>query len=581
LQYDKKNLFTIIMERVKDIQNRERLKDYEAFPNWFIKMYFNKVINIYNTDGARDGKIDTIFTTQNGEYVKHYVLNSKFTKEYNKTAPTGFYDEIIGFQEVFNNKSRREKYLNEYVKKEVQHKYQNLLNLYDDSKVELIFLTNCKQNHSQYTSNDFGDYNVTIMHFEDIVQYMIDDLEGAMPKTETLLLTGIHNLLTPSKEEARVPTFLVFAKVADFIDYMKNDEYDLLFARNIRLDLGKTEPNENIKATYRDNPDEFAYSNNGITLICEDIKPDLSEQELRIINPRVVNGSQTLHSVKYVKSQRANARVMLRIIKVGRINSDSLDEATIRRKEIIHNISIRSNLQNPIKKWNLVANDDFQNSLKRYFRHKNLFYETRKDEWKSRKLDLRSVGVSRGPFITKLTQLVGSFYYSQKELGPANAYSRLNELFEDKAYNKIQKTSENNVYKIYLLGKNVSASISLLSSTQYIYEVRKSVFLCIVALYAKLLNENLKVWDHADITDILEGYHIKWDQSEWKAITKDLIKHVFEFYAKENKKYKKEKNIKSDMNLNNYFKNHKYITTILSSKIPSSIIKKAKPVFKL
>lgn len=581
MQYDKKNLFDIIIERVKDIQNKEHLKEFEAFPNWFINMYFNRVIKIYNTDGARDGKIDTIFTTQNGEYVKHYVLNSKFTKEYNKTAPVSFYDEIISFYEVFNNKLRREKYLDEYVKKEVKHKYQNILDLYDDGKVELIFLTNCKKNISQLSSNDFQNYNVNIIHFEDIVQYMIDDLEGAMPKTETLLLTGIHNPLTPGKDETKVPTFLVFAKVIDFINYMKNDEYDLLFARNIRLNLGKTEPNENIKATYRDHPEEFAYSNNGITLICEDFKFDPSEQELRIINPRVVNGSQTLHSVKYVNSKSANARVMLRIIKVGKVGSDTLDEDTIRRKEIIHKISIRSNLQNPIKKWNLVANDDFQHSLKRYFRHKNLFYETRKDEWKSRKLELKSVGVYRGPFITKLSQLIASFHYNEKDLGPANAYGRLNELFEDKAYHKIQRTSENDVYKIYLLGKNVRESISLLSNSQYINEVRKSIFLCTVAIYSKLLIENLKMWEHEDITEILEGYHLNWDISEWKAISRGLIKHVFQFYEKANKEYKKEKGIRSDMNMTNFFKNQTLLSSILSSKIPSSIIKKAKPVFKL
>ena len=77
IQFDKKNLFDLMLDRVKDIQQKLHLKDYEAFPSWFINMYFYNITKIYTTDGARDGKIDTIFTTQNNEYVKHFVLNSK------------------------------------------------------------------------------------------------------------------------------------------------------------------------------------------------------------------------------------------------------------------------------------------------------------------------------------------------------------------------------------------------------------------------------------------------------------------------------------------------------------------------
>src|SRR5690606_24971505 len=109
--------------------------------------------------------------------------------------------------------------------------------------------------------------------------------------------------------------------------------------------------------------------------------------------------------------------------------------------EVINKISIRSNLQNPITKWNLAANDDFQLELRRYFRQKNFFYETRKNEWDFRKTELKNIGVSKGPFMPKLTQLIASYYYDKKYLGPAIAKQSINDLFvEETAYKKIRNT---------------------------------------------------------------------------------------------------------------------------------------------
>src|SRR5207245_8479435 len=171
---------------------------------------------------------------------------------------------------------------------------------------------------------------------------------------------GRQNVLTPATHESEVPTSIVFARLVDFITYMESDPFDLLFARNVRLWLGPTETNVDIQKTFRDAPKEFAYSNNGITILCKKHTHDPGKQELRLENPRIVNGSQTLHSIRLVDNPSRLARVMVRIIEVPPGNSHDLPIHLEKRKEIIHKISIRSNQQNPIKRWNLVANDDFQ-----------------------------------------------------------------------------------------------------------------------------------------------------------------------------------------------------------------------------
>ena len=67
---------------------------------------------------------------------------------------------------------------------------------------------------------------------------------------------------------------------------------------------------------------------------------------------------------------------MVRIIEVPPSTNHDLPQQVEQRKAVIHKISIRSNLQNPIKRWNLVANDDFQNDLSRYFGEKTVLRKT-------------------------------------------------------------------------------------------------------------------------------------------------------------------------------------------------------------
>ena len=81
-----------------------------------------------------------------------------------------------------------------------------------------------------------------------------------------------------------------FARLVDFVEYMENDPYDLLFARNVRVSQGNTTVNKAIAKTFVDHPEQFAYSSNGLTLLCEGATHNPGSQELRLVNPRVVNG---------------------------------------------------------------------------------------------------------------------------------------------------------------------------------------------------------------------------------------------------------------------------------------------------
>ena len=102
-----------------------------------------------------------------------------------------------------------------------------------------------------------------MFHLEDLIQHVLDDLDGAMPRTDDLVLQQVGTVLSPGSDEIGVSTTIVFARLVDFIEYMEDDPYELLFARNVRVGQGKTAVNEAIRKTFLEHPEQFAYSNNG------------------------------------------------------------------------------------------------------------------------------------------------------------------------------------------------------------------------------------------------------------------------------------------------------------------------------
>jgi site-specific DNA-cytosine methylase len=267
MMYEHRQLFDSMLERIREIGAENGLKPPQAFGRWFAGMYFDEPREFFYADGPGDAKIDLFFTTSDGREVRHHVLNTKFTETYNSTAPRSFYDEITAFWQAFKNKSNRANYLEKIARRDVRLYYSKLFEHYDDGRAHLYFLTNSKRNEAQIQA--IKNYAVEVFHLDDVLQFMADYVENAMPRTRDLRLTGISNVLSADRDETEVPTSIVFARLTDFISYMKDDKYDLLFNRNVRVWLGNTEVNKAISDTFRAAPKEFAYSNNGITILCE------------------------------------------------------------------------------------------------------------------------------------------------------------------------------------------------------------------------------------------------------------------------------------------------------------------------
>lgn len=567
-----KEYFDFMMRRIKQTADIHGDKMPQAFGRWFANMYFPGKLDIQIPDGAGDGKVDICVTSQVGKKVRYHVLNTKFTQEYDKASPVSFYDEITRYWQAFENKGNRAEYLGNVVKNSLRDHYKKLFRLYDDGDAKLYFITNHRRNQKQYES--VKNYDVEILHLGDVLEYVAENIEGAMPETDPLILSGISSVLTPATNESEVPTSIVFARLVDFIKYMEDDPFELLFARNVRLWLENTETNKGIERTFRNAPKEFAYSNNGITILCKRHVHESGKQELRIENPRVVNGSQTLHSVRNVENPSPLGRVMVRIIEVPPTANHDLPAQVTRRKEIIHKISIRSNLQNPIKRWNLVANDDFQNELARTFWGKKLYYERRQNEWKRRKLELKSVGIERGPDIRWMTQLIAAYYYDNKKLGPANAQAQLNTLFEEDTYSVIREMSPAAVYQLYLLSEVVTQCLKQLSLKKtYARNLHGHADLAVFSIVCKIIKESGLILGGDKYEKLLEREREE-PSKHWLAVINSIVDVIRKNYEKCAASISKSE--EKPLSIANYFKNRTMVNNVVYALTP---IKASKAIY--
>jgi hypothetical protein len=578
---DKNALFDFMLSRVKDTQKAHLDDEPQAFGRWFAGLFFMNPQDMFVSDGSKDGKIDLFFTTHNGKSVLHHVLNTKYTRDFNKIAPPAFYQEIKYFWQAFENRDARSGYLEKAVKAELRPRYHHLFERYDNGAAELMFVTNhrCNEAHFEQVKNI---QQIKVFHLDDLIQCLVDDIDGAMPRTP-IRLHCAQAPLSPDKADTEVATSIVFARLIDFIQYMSGDPFDLLFNRNVRvaISISRSTVNRSIRDTFKENPKEFAFSNNGITMLCEKQHWDPGEKVLTLENPRVVNGSQTLHSIRDVPNPSPNARVMVRVIEIEPTRGDQIEGKIQRRKEVIHKIAVRSNQQNPIKAWDLASNDDFQLDLFRFFRSKAYFYERRDREWRQRSRELKSINIKYGSSIKWLTQLIASYYWSKPKLGPAVA-KNVADLFEGAVYETICDTPPEVAFQIHILDADLwECERDLGKEKVYIGKLKSYGHFAVFALAVRALQEVGADFGNPRFSELLLAQWPEWHRTHyrpWKELAKACVNRVLDAFRKEERRYARESD--DELTNANYFKSQGAMTRLLDAPLGGAIKRCARTVLK-
>jgi AIPR protein. len=217
---------------------------------------------------------------------------------------------------------------------------------------------------------------------EEMVDYKVLDLrdfhrallgEAAAPKINiTVRLEGFGQEASPYKAMYGTMT------VPDLADIFSEHRRGL-FARNIRDSLDSTDVNIKIRNTLLQEPEHFWYFSNGITILCDSIRPTRKAVpggvgEFVLNGASVVNGAQTVTAIHkaYVTdpSTAQLGRVLVRLI--------SLEDCPPGFGDLV---TINTNTQNPIEERDFKSLDEVQTKLRDDFAHElSLSYVIKRGE---------------------------------------------------------------------------------------------------------------------------------------------------------------------------------------------------------
>lgn len=320
-------------------------------------------------DGGDDNGIDAIYYSQSNNMM--LIVQSKYNKT-GKGEPDsasiakfckGVKDLFNLEFERFNNKINAKKNIIERAISEYDTRY--LLILIDTCMTETLAI------HSQRNIDDLlGELNYTgddesekIVTFERLNQGKVhSSLAQKMGNSPINIELGLLQWGMISEPYKAYYGAVSGKEISNWWKIYKNR----LFDKNIRQVLGKTDVNDEIAKTIKDDYPVFWYYNNGITIIANRIEKTLAGGPNRDIgffkltNAAIVNGAQTVSTIgKYAiehigETNVEDIKVHVRIIQ--------LSDAPLNFGE---NITKSNNRQNKIENRDFVSQDSEQIRIKK------------------------------------------------------------------------------------------------------------------------------------------------------------------------------------------------------------------------
>lgn len=219
------------------------------------------------------------------------------------------------------------------------------------------------------------------------------------------------------------------------------------FEANVRDYQGKNSVNTCIaNSLASDAKEDFWWLNNGITILAEKITP-ITNRELLITNPEIVNGLQTSteiynfysENIQLIEEEQRN--VLVRV--VVPLSEESRD-----------NIIFATNNQTNIPKSSLRVTDTIHLQIEMYFKSRGLYYDRRKNYYKNQKkkaVDI--IGVSF------LAQCLISIFLRKPDFARARPSTLLT---DDETYRKLYEDNADLevYYKTALLGRRVRTNLA-------------------------------------------------------------------------------------------------------------------------
>jgi hypothetical protein len=361
-------------EALQQIARERNCNIQRAFVWWYCETKFGKPPKgpeIHVTDGDYDGGIDAIIF--DGGLT--YVVQSEFCGQiFQQKQPTPLstqkYTQFDTNVSIFRDNTKLDDYLKS-VDSSLHVLYKQTAEKYQKKPNSLVWEITTLHGRSKAAEKRLVNLDSENLHYYDYNFRLFQlDLEGATPLARPLELNFDQHFNVDDKE-LNIKSYVVRALLKDFIDYVDQDPNFNIISRNVRNEIKNSPVNPGITDTYLNHPEEFWYSHNGITIICE--KATISGNKILLKGPNIINGAQTIHAVKYQKKRDPKAKVLVRVVELPSESDNT--------KAMIDNIIFRTNQQNKIYSFDLKANDPLQVDLARKFLQYKVYYDRRRGDW--------------------------------------------------------------------------------------------------------------------------------------------------------------------------------------------------------
>jgi len=308
-----------------------------AFMKWVLKNVFEKAEDEFLfTDAPYDFGIDTYFE-QDDEV---YVIQSKYGSSHSLEAITQFKGDFETFKSADIGK--------------LNLKLHDLKKLVHQGKpTRLIYITDAEatpeeNEESKRLGIDIYDLNIMT---QEMWKRNVEPYKG---KVGRLKVTKIMN------HGDYYVAIIPLKNLAEFI----NDAEEYIYQSNIRQWLQfRTRVNRNMRETLKKESKHFFKFNNGITMVCDDVKV-IDGQTIEMVSPQIVNGAQTCSAVviSWKENPALEGEVLGTIMKA--VSSEDMRIITRFR-----------NSQNAIRGKDFVSLEDFHKELKLMLKNFGYFYE--------------------------------------------------------------------------------------------------------------------------------------------------------------------------------------------------------------
>lgn len=321
------------------------------------------------TDGFDDNGIDAIYYDRSAKTL--WLVQSKFIDNGTGGIDNGDIEKFAkGVKKLIDADFSR-------FNKKTNDRKDEILEALDDStvKIQILFAYTGKKlsTHNWDSIKDLLDeQNDTeeVLFFTDFnIDKVYKGLEigvGAAPINEDITISNWGHIEEPFKS--------YYGQLTGTDLGILWEKYGRrLFIENIRNFLGASAVNEEITKTIKNEPENFIYFNNGITILCDNIKKkplggaDKSIGAFTCNGISVVNGAQTLGSIGSLHTSNptelGRVKVMVKFI--------SLEDSP---EGFGQRITVATNTQNKVEKKDFVSLDPEQARIKIELKLENIEY---------------------------------------------------------------------------------------------------------------------------------------------------------------------------------------------------------------